>query len=52
MMKKTYVEPHDVRQDDAHEKYFYHEDPKATRRKIKKEDLDTLEVWDESGDRS
>ncbi|MBQ2763624.1 MAG: hypothetical protein IJP27_05120 [Clostridia bacterium] len=46
MMKKTYVKPQDER-DDVQQPYFDHEDPKADRRKIKKEDLDTLEAWDD-----
>lgn len=48
MMKKTYLKPQDQPQEDVLEKYFEHEDPKATRRKIRKEDLDTLETWADS----
>ena len=47
MMKKAYVKPGDELRDDVQEQYFEHEDPKAARRKIKKEDLDTLENWTE-----
>lgn len=49
MLKRTVPKLQDD-WDDAREKYFYHEDPRAARRKIQKEDLDTLEVWDESGE--
>lgn len=51
-MKRAAFEPHEDWPEEAHEKYFYHEDPKNARRKIKKEDLDTLEIWEESGDRA